>query len=303
MNTQVSDRPKSQQNSVPLVTRDARFRAAKKLKQSGRVHLGAIPIFETLVNRAEEEFGTKSIETAVVYYELGHSMFLNISRNSRNNVDQSDVEDALEYMVKACSILYDYDANNSNPQLQCTASEDADVVSDCLIWVKDEIPRYLIGIGNVQSYQAKHADALESYLNALPYREEVCDRYKKESHQTVASLRHQRLLAETYVLIAEELMNCKPEQDVVHSETCNVIVRGEEITSLTQSYYDQARNQLQDIVYFMATLVGQGPSPSLDSEKQDICHLATLLIEVGMSLAQQSEEISTMPLSKKPKVV
>lgn len=40
----------------------------------------------------------------------------------------------------------------------------------------------------------------------------------------------------------------------------------------------------------MATLEDQEPSQSFESEKQDICHLATMLVEVGMGLAEQKEE-------------
>jgi hypothetical protein len=217
------------------VTRDARFRAAKKLKQSGRVHLGAIPMLETLANRAEEEFGTMNIETATVYYELGHAMFVNISTNPQRGASEGDnyVEEALEYMAKACSILYDYVGNWT-----------IDNSSVYLTWAKDELPRHLSGIGNVQSFQMKHADAIESYLNALPYREEACDRCKDQS---ITSLRYQRLLTETYILIAEELLVSKARQDLIHSETGKVIVKGDEILSLTQTYYEQAREKLQDI--------------------------------------------------------
>mmetsp|Transcript_1055 Transcript_1055/g.1887 ORF Transcript_1055/g.1887 Transcript_1055/m.1887 type:complete len:293 (-) Transcript_1055:984-1862(-) len=264
----------------PLVTRDARFRAAKKLKQSGRVHLGAIPMLETLANRAEEEFGTTNIETATVYYELGHAMYLKmISTSAKSVVDENYVEEALEYMAKACSILYDYVSN-------WTIEND----SDYSTWAKDEIPRHLIGIGNVQSFQIKHADAIESYLNALSYREEACVRCKDQS---VVSLRYQRLLTECYILIAEEMLVCKPGQDVLHSETGTVVVKGEDVISLAQTYYEQAREKLQDIVYLMATLEGE-PSQSSESEKQDICHLATMLVEVGMGLAEQKEQGTSM---------
>lgn len=43
-------------------------------------------------------------------------------------------------------------------------------------------------------------------------------------------------------------------------------------------------------VYLMATLEGKEPSQSFESEKQDICHLATMLVEVGMGLAEKKEE-------------
>ena len=97
---------------APIVTKDARYRAARKLIESGRGQLGAIEMFETLVNRAEEEFGENSIDTATVYYELGNAMYRNTRRGRPTNssVFNNDdfLEDALQYMVKSCSILYNH---------------------------------------------------------------------------------------------------------------------------------------------------------------------------------------------------
>lgn len=262
---ETSNQSSTMATSCPMVTRDARFRAAKKLKQSGRVHLGAIPMLETLANRAEEEFGTRNIETATVYYELGHAMFLKLSAGPQDvaNVDENYMEEALEYMAKACSILYEYVGTS-------TSANHADYWN----WAKDEIPRHLIGIANVQSFQMKHADAIESYLNAIPYREEACDRCK---NQSVASLRHQRLLTESYILIAEELLVCKAGQDVVHSETGKVIVRGEEILSLAENYYEQAREKLQDIGKFFACNMrcSQSSAKVSEQEPSSFCNLTS----------------------------
>ena len=40
----------------------------------------------------------------------------------------------------------------------------------------------------------------------------------------------------------------------------------------------------------MARIEQQVSLPLLDSEKQDVCHLATMLMEVGMTLAQRTDE-------------
>ena len=60
----------------------------------------------------------------------------------------------------------------------------------------------------------------------------------------------------------------------------------------------------------MASLEEGGSSELVASEKQDVCHLATMLMEVGMSLAQLSEEDATCtgsnitgPAVKKKRVV
>jgi len=281
--------------SVPIVTQDARFRAGKKLKQRGRAHLGTSNIFETLVDRAEEEFGPTSIETAAVYYELGHSLFLEISRNPTSQNSDKIIEDALEYMAKSCSILYNHHvgANNETKNEEESSSEAIIEDSHYQDWAKDQIPRVLLGIGNLQSYQRKHADAIDSYLNSVPFREEASNQFKKEKTESTASLRSHRLLAESYVLISEELLlSPPPSHDLVHGETGLTIVKAEEVTNLAKSYYEQGKEKLQDIVYMMASLEEKGSSEILEAEKQDVCHLATMLVEVGMSLAQRSEEDS-----------
>ena len=281
--------------SVPIVTQDARFRAGQKLKQRGRAHLGASNIFETLVDRAEEEFGPASIETAAVYYELGHSLFLEISRNPTSQNGDTIIEDALEFMAKACSILYNYARANNEKKNEESAQTEAiieDEDSHYQDWAKDQIPRVLLGIGNVQSYQRKHADAIDSYLNSVPFREEASNQFKSEKTESTASLRSHRLLAESYVLISEELLLSPPAVDLVHGETGLTIVKAEEVINLAKSYYEQGKEKLQEVVYMMASLEEKGSSDILEAEKQDVCHLATMLVDVGMSLAQRSEEDS-----------
>ena len=63
-------------------------------------------MLKNLLGRALEEFGDSSIETAAVYYELGHSLFLDSSTINGSIVDADAVEEALEYMAKSCAILY-----------------------------------------------------------------------------------------------------------------------------------------------------------------------------------------------------
>ena len=62
--------------------------------------LGAISVFEAMATRAEEECGDSSI------YELGHALYLNVRRVSSVVVANDGIEEALEDMVKVCSILY-----------------------------------------------------------------------------------------------------------------------------------------------------------------------------------------------------
>ncbi len=291
---------------TPTVTKDARYRASRKMKGRG-LHREAANMLKNLSERAREEFGESSIETAAVYYELGHSLFLDSSMINGTLVDFDAIEEALEYMAKSCAILYshagvdngiDIDHYTEHEQHKSN-SRDAFSEQDSYVeWAKDQIPRVLIGIGDLHGYQKKHAEAIEVLLNAIPYREDAAKECKmdKDVHVEigVSSLRVHRLLVETYVLAAEQLLMCPSDEDQVHGETQNVIVKGKDVGRLAQTYYDQAKEKLQDIVYMMASMEqkAKGPesSSNLESEKQDICHLATMLMEVGMNLASRIEE-------------
>ena len=273
------------------------------MKQNGQ-HLNAIHMLNNLVDRAEDEFGESSIETAAVHYELGHALFLNssssadacadvdvdVNANVDANVDINVIEESLEYMAKACAVLFTHvhsrdiidttarsnDAtstvakgahdNNMNEDRVEHEHPDANIKIDesqdttpYSSWAKDQLPRVLIGIGNIYSYQNKHAEAIEVFLNAIPYREEAVNQCKDAKRNSsdmntvvdvkrdIASLRTHRLLAELCVLLAEEFVMCPAGKDQVHGETQNIIVKGDEIHNLAKSYYDQGKDKLQDI--------------------------------------------------------
>ena len=115
--------------------------------------------------------------------------------DDNNDVDESDddVQLALEYMETAWSILDQY---SENP-----ASYDNN--KDYTAWAKEQAPRFLTGIGDVLSALQRHADATDAYCRALGHRQE---------HDF---LQCRRRLVETNVLIAEELLACPPDQDVI----------------------------------------------------------------------------------------
>lgn len=56
----------------------------------------------------------------------------------------------------------------------------------------------------------------------------------------------------------------------------------------------------------MANIEQQGRPTQLESEKQDVCHLATILTDIGMELARLDEESSfgnsKVPVAKKRRV-
>eukprot|EP01083_Nonionella_stella_P216277 777626_1 len=180
-------------------------------------------------------------------------------------------------------------------------------------WVRDQIPRVLIGIGNVMSFRGDHSQAVESYLNAIPYREETLEYVMHPEAPRMVTVTNQlellrchRLVVEVHVLIAEELLFCPKGQDVksqfhlgangsihdgLHEKVAKiVIVKAAERLILAKNYYEQAKDQLQDLVFMMAKIEQEENSILVpDSDKKSICHLATMLMEVGIALSTNED--------------
>ncbi len=260
---------------VPLVCNDARYRAGRKLMERGQVQLGAVNIFSLLLDRVNEEFGESSIETAAVGYEYGYALFLDSTRQSssmetgvmvdgvdhhrkKEDVDEeAKVEIALEHMVIACEILYKY-TNGENETTQTTQHnhqvqhKDGDGNQSYIPWALEQLPRVLIGIGYVLSYQGKHPDALNSYLNSLPYRTNQLESKSSKSSKSkdkisIDQLTAHRLLVEVYVLIVEEILKCPADKDILIPDTNEVIVKKEERIAIAKDHYEKAREELQEV--------------------------------------------------------
>ena len=81
--------------SISIVN-DARFRAGRKLVQSGRVGENAIQMFAILVEEAQEKYGTDAIETAACYYEYGNALFRTAARMKASKVEKEEMESSNE---------------------------------------------------------------------------------------------------------------------------------------------------------------------------------------------------------------
>ena len=110
-------------------------------------------------------------------------------------------------------------------------------------------------------------------------------------------LRARRLLCEANVLVAEALLHCPIGEDVVLSETGDVLVQAEEIMVYAQGYYDQARDELQETVYIMGRMaprtaagVAEEESKEFATEKENVCFCAQMLGGVGNMLAERDDE-------------
>lgn len=104
------------------------------------------------------------------------------------------------------------------------------------------------------------------------------------------------------MLIAEELLACPPDQDVVTTETSSLIVKASERVEYARGYYDKARDALQETVYLLGNLASR--NIDMGTEKEDVCFIATMVMGVGEILAaidEEAQESSSEPVQKKAK--
>jgi tetratricopeptide (TPR) repeat protein len=227
----------------------------------------------------------------------------NHDEGNGNYDDGGDSELALEMIENSFSILEEYKDSIGKEEGDIKYSE----------WVKGQLPRVLMGIGDTLSKLNRHADAADAYSRALELRkaclEEIADREGSDQKQfTTEHLKAHRMVCEANILIAEELLSCPQDEDVLTTETQSLIVKADQRVSYARGYYDQARDALQEAVVFMGSLPR---NIDLGREKEDVCFLATLVMGVGESLAVIDEKTdetaaadmdgSTEPVKKKAK--
>lgn len=212
------------------------------------------------------------------------------ANDSSSEIDD-DIQLSLEIMETAWAIL---------DECQQTNPEDmANLYSE---WIREQVPRILTGIGDVLSSLQRHADAADAYSRALEYREESLEnQFTTDSEkQTVEYLTCRRLIVESNVLIAEELLACPSDLDVITTESKSVLVRASEgVIDYARGYYDKARDALQETVLLMGQLSASGVD--IGTEKEDICFAATMVMGVGTNLAEIDEqnETTSEPMKKK----
>jgi hypothetical protein len=93
---------------------------------------------------------------------------------------------------------------------------------------------------------------------------------------------------EANILVAEALLECPEDKDVVMTETDAVLVTAAERVDYAHGYYDKARDELQETMYLMARIAES--NQNLGTEKEDVCFLVTMLMGVGTTLAKSDEQ-------------
>jgi hypothetical protein len=79
---------------------------------------------------------------------------------------------------------------------------------------------------------------------------------------------------EANILVAEALLECPEDKDVVTTETEDVLVTAAERVDYACGYYDKARDELQETVYLMARIAES--NQNFGTEKEDVCFLCNL---------------------------
>jgi transcription termination factor NusB len=218
--------------------------------------------------------------------------------NGSDDDEPSDVALALEMMETAWSILDDY-VSSSNEDEDTPASPKV-----YLAWAREQLPRYLTGIGDTLSSLTRHADAADAYARALAHRlERVQQHVDAKTTRTVDHLKCRRLLVEANILLAQEFLAGPPDQDVITTETQIVLVTAAGKIDYARGYYDKARDELQETVLLMGEMAAQGLDVA--AEKEDICFVSTMVMGVGMKLAELDELAAAatleQPVKKKSK--
>mmetsp|Transcript_12075 Transcript_12075/g.28619 ORF Transcript_12075/g.28619 Transcript_12075/m.28619 type:complete len:358 (+) Transcript_12075:105-1178(+) len=203
-----------------------------------------------------------------------------------DNNDSEDLELSLEMIENSFSILEEYKDSTGKGDNKYAK------------WVERQLPRILVGIGDNLSKLNRHGDAADAYSRALELRkacfEEIAGREGSNRNEiTIEHLKAHRMVCEAYILIAEELLMCPNNEDILTTETHSLIVKADERLSYARGYYDQARDVLQEVLVCMGSLPR---NIDLGREKENVCFLATLVMGVGEQIAatgEKSHELNT----------
>jgi tetratricopeptide (TPR) repeat protein len=179
-----------------------------------------------------------------------------------STTSSDDFSLALEMMENAYSILDNYQEQGDSNYKE---------------WVSEQLPRVLLGIADALSAMGRHADAADAYSRVLEKRSMSLEQFPKSDLSLPHLIAHRKVVEAT-ILIAEELLAHQGDEDVVTTETNTLIVKADERVEYARGYYDQARDALQETVYYMATLAAK--NITMGSEKADVCFIGKLELEV-----------------------
>lgn len=146
-------------------------------------------------------------------------------KTSNNTQDDEDIELAYEMMDTTWLILLSHITNGK---------ENSDGGDDQQQkWALEQIPRVIRCIGDLYFFRQEYANAVDSYIRAMHYREEAWNKLKQSNGNgsgsaggmllTLEHLQCQRYLVDMCTLVAEALLACPAGEDVVcyHNDDSN----------------------------------------------------------------------------------
>jgi len=246
-------------------------------------------------DHASESPLSARIHVALVQYEYGHAILrrADLAREADDSggggPESADADQALavDQMKQAASIYESYLDSSDVPSAKFHPYAEH---------ARCQLPRCLVGIGDAHLHSGRHGDATAAYLRAVPLREKAA---RDEGLGAGEKLKNMRLCAEAHALVADALLAAPPGADVTVSGGEDgdrddgggnkLLVAAAERIDYARGYYEQARKNLQDAVFFMGEVLSES-NVDLGSEKSDICHLATIMMAVGNTLADIDEE-------------
>ncbi|KAL7527178.1 hypothetical protein ACHAXR_001839, partial [Thalassiosira sp. AJA248-18] len=222
--------------------------------------------------------------------------------------DEDGVSFALEMMETSLGILLSH-YTNPNDGSSTKNDQNNKQPPEQKQWLLEQLPRILVCIGDLHSFREEFGAAVDAYCRALPYREEAWDNIKQSQKGdsnaeafTLEGLQCQRRLVETNALVAEALLECPKGEDVVcyhdndgegsavaakkhgtGDNTVTVLVPAKERINYAQSYYENAREGLDEILYRMGKMAVAKVELGI-TVKEDVGFAASMVVGVGTAL-------------------
>jgi hypothetical protein len=170
--------------------------------------------------------------------------------------DEDDTQLALKMMEMAWSIV--------DKRIQDLKDKDESPSQ----WISNQLPHMLLGIGDILSDWEQHANAADVKTRALEHHENALKGIPKEE-LTIGHHTRRRCIVEANILVAEALLECPEDKDVVTTETEDVLVTATEQVDYAHGYYDKAWDELQETVNLMACIAES--NQNFGMEKEDMC--------------------------------
>ena len=210
------------------------------------------------------------VNDSYVKEEENNDTINSASEEDDTEEEEDDVDLALDMMETSFSIFESHNTKNNAGDGKITNNKEQKQ------WLSNQLPRVLIGIGDLHSFRAEFGNAVDAYCRALPFREEAWKKLKQSlSDDEMLTLEHlqcQRHLVETYALVSEALMTCPEGEDVVcqydddendeqvvdeknpaaavkkiAEKGGSILVKAGERVNFAQSHYELAREGLEEI--------------------------------------------------------